>query len=95
VDALVTRRWRLNDSVLLRQWRLHIVVRAGSILALRGCLLLRVSVGGASLMYSKAEQQRCDLPRRSSRRYGTLTWRFSQLLGPKAKPMCQAIVPEL
>src|SRR4029078_11484290 len=46
VDALVTRRWRLDDSVLL--------------FALRGCLLLRVSVGGASLIYSKAEQQRCD-----------------------------------
>lgn len=68
VDALVTRRWRLNDSVLLRQWRLHIVVRAGSILALRGCLLLRVSVGGASLIYSKAEQQRCD--RRGAHRAG-------------------------
>lgn len=54
VDALVTRRWRLNDSVLL--------------LALRGCLLLRVSVGGASLIYSKAEQQRCD--RRGAHRAG-------------------------
>jgi len=66
VDALVTRRWRLNDSVLRREPDLF----QGRTATLRP-------------------------PRRSSRRYGTLTWRFSQLLGPKAKPMCQAIVPEL
>src|SRR4029453_16987983 len=70
VDALVARRWRLDDSVLLCQWRLHIVVRAGSILALRGCLLLRLSVGsgGASLIDAKADQERCD--RRGAHRAG-------------------------
>jgi hypothetical protein len=59
VNTLVTGRGRFDDSVLLCQRRLTVVVCARGIFALWCSLLLCVGAGGGAGLI-EAEQQSCD-----------------------------------
>ena len=59
MDVLVARRGRLDDSVLLCQRRLTVIVCARAIFALWCSLLLCVGAGGGAGLI-KAEQDSCD-----------------------------------